>query len=102
MPLFPGATKTTQMRQPIPQADHIIVVLDSTASPEDVRAWYRSRVKPTAVVERGMRGTSDYKVEMSINGGRVSNADLLDTILVQCGEGGGTRIVLAQWVSAAP
>lgn len=101
-PLYPDAVKASQMRQPIPQADHIIVVLDARARLEDVKAWYKTRVKPSAIVERGTRGADDYKVEMSKSGGRVSNSDLLDTIILQPGSAGGTRIVLAQWVSPSP
>lgn len=102
LPLYPDAVKTSQMRQPIPQADHIIVVLDSGSRLEDVKTWYRDRFKPSSIVERGTRGASDHKVEMSKCGGRVSNADLLDTVIIQPGDASGTRIVLAQWVAPSP
>jgi hypothetical protein len=101
LPIYPNATKKTQVSQGIPTARHLILVLDTTDSCDLVKSWYKSHMKANAVVDTGSDADKTRKIELS-RASVTGDKDLMDTVVIQPMLDGTTQVLLAEWRPLAP
>lgn len=97
LPIYPNASKKTQVTQPIPGAKQLILVIVSSDSMDVIKKWYETNMDHIAVVDRGAHDGPDRKVEISRQGTDMSDPKMVDTVVLQRLDNGTIQIILSCW-----
>ena len=97
LPIYPFATKRTQVTQNDEGAQHLILVLLTRDSLDSVKTWYQRKTRFSSVVDSGKK--ADRHITLSRTALSAHDAKLQDTVVIQPQADGSSQITLSVWRS---